>query len=208
MMIKNIGVLNFNYGNINSVLRSLRILDVNFKLVSSKDQLKDITHLIIPGVGSFKNFMAQLKKKKITAPIKNFIKKKPVLAICLGMQILFTKSEEFGSQKGLGILNGVVKKIDALNPGCITPNIGHLDVFGRPNKKLLKEISNKKYYFAHSYTCVLKKKYDHLYFDYSNKKYVAAIYYKNILATQFHPELSRKSGLFIYKSFLKFKNEK
>tara|TARA_B100000787_G_scaffold158598_1_gene136128 strand:- start:603 stop:1220 length:618 start_codon:yes stop_codon:yes gene_type:complete len=204
-MTKNVGVLNFNYGNINSVLRTLRVLDVSFKLVSSKNDLKNITHLIIPGVGSFKNFMEQLKKKKMIIPIKDFIKKKPVLAICLGMQILFTRSEEFGIQKGLNILNGVVKKIDAVNPNCITPNIGHLKVFGQSSKQLLKEISNKKYYFAHSYACVLNKSYDHLTFNYSKKKYIGAILHKNIIATQFHPELSRKNGLIIYKSFLNFK---
>jgi len=201
-MTKIVGILNLNYGNINSILRTLKNLHIKFKLVSSKEDLKNVSHLIIPGVGSFKNCMEQLKKNKMIAPIKDFIRKNPVLAICLGMQILFTRSEEFGDQKGLNILSGVVKKIDKLNPNCITPNIGHLKVFGKTNKEIFKKAANKEYYFAHSYACVLKKNYDHLNFYYSNKEYIGLIHYKNIIATQFHPELSRKNGLDIYKFFL------
>ncbi len=203
-MKKNVGILNFNYGNIKSVERSLSTFPISFQLVSAKKDLKDITHLIIPGVGSFKHVMSQIKEKSMTKPIKDFILHKPVLAICLGMQILFTKSEEFGNQKGLDIFKGSVKKINVNNPNCLVPNIGHLNVIGKSKNKILNKLSNKKYYFAHSYSCFPKKKYDHLSFDYSKKKYIGLIQHKKILATQFHPELSRKNGLDIYKWFLNF----
>ena len=203
-MKKTVGILNFNYGNIKSIERSLSNISIDFKFISTKEDLKNISHLIIPGVGSFKHFMSQLRKKNMINPIKRFISQKPVLAICLGMQILFTKSEEFGTIKGLNILKGTVKKIDKINPNCIVPNIGYLKVRGKTKNKILEKISNKYYYFAHSYACFLKKKYNHLFFDFSKKKYIGLIYHKKILATQFHPELSKKNGLNIYKYFLNF----
>ena len=133
--------------------------------------------------------------------LKFTIKNKPVLAICLGMQILFDESNENGKTKGLGVLKGKVLKLDELNKKIKCPNFGFYKLQINTKFNFLK---NKKFYFANSYYCKIKQNNltQVLYLDDELLKIPGFLKHKNILATQFHPELSRTDGIKIYKKFL------
>ena len=196
-----VGILNLNYGNIHNVKKILKILRVDFKSISKPKDFIDISHLIIPGVGSYKQCMKKIISHKIINVLKDTVKKKPVLAICLGMQILFEESSENGKTKGLGILKGKVVKLNELNSNIKCPNFGFYKL---QIKKKFNFLKNKKFYFANSYYCKIKKNNSSqvLYLDDSLIKIPGFLKHKNILATQFHPELSRIDGIKIYKRFL------
>lgn len=199
-----VGILNLNYGNIYNIQKILDKKNINFILISDSKDFSNISHLIIPGVGSFKQCMKKIISDKILDPLISTIKKKPTLAICLGMQILFEESYENGKTKGLGIFKGAVYKLSEINKSIRCPNFGFYKLKTNSKFKFLK---NKKYYFANSYFCKIKKNKftDILYLDNSMMKIPSLLKYKNIIATQFHPELSREDGIKIYERFLKNK---
>jgi len=197
-----IGILNLNYGNIYNIKKILEKKNVNFKLISNSKDFNNISHLIIPGVGSFNQCMKKIISDEILDPLISTIKKKPTLAICLGMQILFEESYENEKTKGLGIFKGKVYKLNEINKDIRCPNFGFYKLKVNSKFKFLK---NKEFYFANSYYCKIKsnKLTDILYLDNNIIKIPSLLKHKNILATQFHPELSREDGITIYERFLK-----
>jgi glutamine amidotransferase len=194
-----------NSGNIgslkNSLLKNFSNLD-SYSISVSNNPTKILKGdaLILPGVGNASNIMKDLKKKKLDIAIKSFCKsKKPVLAICAGLQVMFEHSSE-GNVECLKILRGKVLKIKG-NNFCKTPSYGW-----HPNTKKypkdLKWLSNNEYfYFIHSYY-IKTKFYIKLSYIYCNTKIPSLIMHKNITGTQFHPELSGESGNKIIKYFL------
>lgn len=194
-----------NSGNIgslkNSILKNFSNLD-SYSISVSNNPTKILKGdaLILPGVGNASNIMKDLKKKKLDIAIKSFCKsKKPVLAICAGLQVMFEHSSE-GNVGCLGILKGKVLKIKG-NNFCKTPSYGwHLNSKKYP--KELKWLSSKEYfYFIHSYF-IKTKFYIKLFYIYCNTKIPSLIMHKNIIGTQFHPELSGDSGDKIIQYFL------
>jgi imidazole glycerol-phosphate synthase subunit HisH len=202
-MIKTIGVINSGVGNIHSVNRALATFDIKIQNVTNPDELFSCDKIIIPGVGamhSAMNFMviSGLKQALIEFAGEN----RAVLGICLGMQMLFTKSVEFGYCDTLNLINGDVRKINSKT--AVIPHTGwnKISVFGK-NDSLFSDISGDDFfYFSHSLHCVVDDDCDVNYIDYSGKKIVATVSKNNIFGTQFHPELSAKSGLKIYEKFI------
>jgi len=194
-----------NSGNIgslkNSLFKNFSNLD-SYSISVSNNPTKILKGdaLILPGVGNASNIMKDLKKKKLDIAIKSFCNfKKPVLAICAGLQVMFEHSSE-GDVRCLEILKGKVLKIKG-NNFCKTPSYGW-----HPNSKKyskdLKWLSCKEYfYFIHSYY-IKTKFYIKLFYIYCNTKIPSLIMHKNIIGTQFHPELSGESGDKIIKYFL------
>ncbi len=204
-----IGLLDTGTSNIKSVYYAL--IESNAEVVEIKnisDTNRNLHALIFPGIGNFSYVMQKLKEKKLD----KFILEKidlglPSFFICVGMQILFSKSFEFGIHLGLNYFEGQVKKISKdMNKRSIrkVPLIGWNKLSKSKECHLLKNVSDKDFfYFTHSYYVEPKKKEIisglSKYYDF---EYCSSISYKNVYATQFHPEKSGTSGLKIYKNFI------
>ena len=157
-------------------------------------------------MGSFDSVMLSLKKKKFNEDkLKEILKTKKILAICIGLQILFYRSEE-GKYKGLNIFENKIKIKNLKNIGCKgpVPHVGFNKVFLK-NKKNNDVIDNNDFYFTHSYALEINKitnKFDQIGLSkYQNIKFVSFFEHKNITATQFHPEKSGLTGLNLLKNF-------
>ena len=203
-------VVDYGMGNLRSVSKALEKVGAKVKISSSPKDILRADKLIVPGVGAFKDAMAELRSRRLIEPIKKFVGTgKPFLGLCLGLQLIFSKSEEGGQIKGLGLIKGKVVKFRSKK--LKIPHMGwnRLKVRGRvPPKRdkcpLLKGIPEGTYvYFVHSYYAVpANNKYVAAWTDYG-VKFPSVICSKNIYATQFHPEKSQEPGLKILRNFVK-----
>lgn len=205
--MNNISILNYEVGNLMSLKRAFDYIGVRSRITSKKKDIMSSTHLILPGVGSFGNAIKILKSKKLDRIIYEYVKtNKPILGICLGMQLLFDKSDEFGKHDGLGIIEGEVKKISIRK--ISTPIIGwhkinfiknHIHTFSK------KGTNKQDFYFLHSYQCIpIDKRYILADYKLDKKNNVAAVIRKkNIYGCQFHPEKSSMQGINFLRDFCK-----
>ena len=193
--------------NIRSVAGVLNYLEYKTIITKDENRIMDSSALILPGVGSFPEGMNSLKKNNLDKIIKNFFKRgKPVLAICLGFQMLFSSSEEFGFTKGLNIINGKVKPLNSLKTQKTIPNLGWDIVKYKKNNTnyLFNHLESKpSLYFIHSFYVETKeKKIITSSINFDGKDIATSIQYKNLYGVQFHPEKSGKNGIVIIKNFL------
>jgi glutamine amidotransferase len=196
-----IGIVDYNMGNLASVKNAFDKIGANAEVVSDAEKLKDYDKLLFPGVGAFGDAMEHLKKTNLDEAIKEFIKSgKYVLGICLGMQLLFEKSEEFGNHLGLGIIEGEVVRFKKVKDHKI-PHMGWNKMFTKKNS-LFDEIYDPYLYFVHSYHVVCDEKYviGKTIYGY---EFVSAVNKENVFGFQPHPEKSHKEGLKILKNFIK-----
>jgi len=206
--MKKIGIIDYDVGNFFSLENALKYLKINYVITDDVRVLEECSHIILPGVGAFLPAIKSLKKKKLDKFIKKIVlEKKPLMGICLGMQLLFEKSNEFGNHKGLNLIKGRVKKIELRK--IKIPVIGWYKI--NMKKKFFSKKLNIKYvYLIHSYECIPADK-NHIMATYTlqkEKKIVCAVKKDNIFAVQFHPEKSDFDGIKILKSFYNYKNEK
>ena len=147
-----IGIINTGSQNIGSIINCLNYIKIKFKLINNINELKKVKMIILPGVGSFDFVIKNLKKKKLYGPKFIYeISKKRVLAICVGLQILFKKSDE-GKLLGLNIFKNVpIKKLDKIGSKGPLPHVGFNSVKLRKGDSKLKSILNNDYYFVHSF---------------------------------------------------------
>ena len=191
-------------GNIHSVTKALESLDEEIILIKNNHQTKDCKALILPGVGSFDPAINNLNKTELIIDIKNWIKSgKSFLGICLGLQLLFESSDE-GTINGLGIVKGQIRKIPQLSDQRI-PHVGWCELLPTRKNSLLKEDElNNWVYFVHSYHAVpLKTNLITANVSYSSEKLTAMIEQDNLLACQFHPEKSGKTGEKLLRRWVK-----
>lgn len=189
-------IVDYEAGNLRSVANMLTFLEVPFEITSDKDKIIKAERIIFPGQGHFGQAMNNLEKKGLVGAIRQACDKGiPFLGICIGLQILFEKSEEAQGVSGLGILEGEVKRFKV---GKI-PQIGWNKVIPTENNSFIKE---DYFYYVNSYY-VQPKSTDIIsaYTDY-NGKFCAAVEKKNIAAVQFHPEKSSNAGLNFFKNWL------
>lgn len=206
-----VAIIDYKLGNLYSVKSACEHVGISTTITDNKEKILNSKAAILPGVGAFKEGMNFLQKSKLDVTIKEFIDtKKPFLGICLGMHLLFERSEEFGNYSGLGIVKGKIVKFNFKNSfknKQPVPQIGWNKIYST-NKPWANTIlglnnNNDYMYFVHSYyaipddDCVLSKT------NYGGIEFCSAIQYENIFATQFHPEKSGKDGLNIYKNFKK-----
>lgn len=206
-----ISIINLGIGNLFSLVNAFQEVGASACLASNLAEISSSNKIVLPGVGAYGAAMGML----LESGIADLIKKKigdgvPVLGICLGMQLLFDNSEEFGIHQGLGIIRGRVAPLKINNEDLKVlkiPHMGwsdlHLKNTLSQKNILLNEISKKDtFYFAHSYHVILKDPSHCLAtVDYGNNQLVAAVNDKNIYGCQFHPEKSGLSGLKILKNF-------
>ena len=195
-----IGILDYGVGNLHSVNNVLKFLKVDSKIITEKNEIENLDSLIIPGVGSFKSAMENLEKKDFINPIKSFASSnKPILGICLGMQLLASTGFEPEETKGLGLIPGEVKLMKTNNR---LPHIGWNSIGIQNDNSLLKGVKKKSdFYFVHSYHFDVKNPdFIALKTDY-DFEFVSGVKKDNIYGFQFHPEKSQKQGLKILKNF-------
>ena len=200
-----IGIINFGYGNIQSITNALNESEINNTVISQSNEVKKFKKLILPGVGSFKTCFEKLVEYGWKSEILEHVdKNKHLLGICLGMQLMFEWGEEDGGSEGLGIFKGKVKKIEIENSEKL-PHVGWNNIELQKDSDLFKGINNNvDYYFIHTFECLLETQSEIIATtEYGNrKKIIAAISNKkNVFGTQFHPEKSPPNGLKILKNF-------
>ena len=199
-----IGIIDYDAGNLKSVQKALEYLGYESVITRDKEQLLTADHVILPGVGSFGDAMGKLNEYQLVDTIHEIVDKRtPFLGICLGLQLLFERSDESDGVAGLGILEGEILRIpDA--PGLKIPHIGWNSLHLQNDGRLFDGIKEQDYvYFVHSY--YLKAKDENIVkatTEYSTCIH-ASVEKDNVFACQFHPEKSSEVGLKILKNFPK-----
>jgi len=201
-------IVDFNLGNLHSVKKACEVCNISARISSQKKDIEKADALLLPGVGAFGETMSNLKQLGLVKPIKDFVDSgRPLFGICIGLQLLFSESSEFGFTKGLNLINGKVEKISFENQEIYKnfriPFIGWNKIEFKNKSSLFDHIKNGDYfYFIHSYCARLDISSDLIaYSTYGDQQVTAAIERNNIFATQFHPEKSGKNGLQIYKNW-------
>ena len=194
-----VAVIDYGAGNLFSVKNALDFLGYENKITNSADELKAADKLILPGVGAFPDAMRMLAESGLVGVIKEQAQKKPLLGICLGMQMLFEKGYEFGETDGLGLIKGSVK---LMTPKDLpVPHIGWNALEFNEPCPLLRNAKNGGYvYFVHSYAARCPSENVAAYCDYGGKV-PALVQNGNVFGAQFHPEKSGEVGLNILRSF-------
>jgi len=203
-----IAVIDYDMGNLHSACKGLEKAGAKPKITDSPLEIKQADAIVLPGVGSFDPAVRHLRSRNLETPIKEAIASgKPFLGICLGLQILFDRSEE-GKEPGLGIIPGVVRRFRS-EPGLRIPHMGWNQLqFSQPNLPLWQQLPADPYvYFVHSYYVdpidpqVSAAKVIH-----GSQTVTAAIATNNITAVQFHPEKSSANGLQMLSNFVSLVN--
>lgn len=199
-----ISVIDYGAGNLQSVVKALKFIDCDCLITDKKEEILNSDGAILPGVGSFADAMDCMNRSGASEAVVEFVKTgKPILGICLGLQLFFDSSEESPEAKGLGLLKGTISKIPNLNGALKIPHMGWNSLDIQKHDALYKNIEGSPYvYFVHSYFL----KADDEAIVSARTQYGTAIdasvQYQNIYAAQFHPEKSGKVGLQILKNFI------
>ena len=202
-----IGIIDYGVGNIFSIKRSLDHIGASAELITTPEMMRESERIILPGVGAFMDAKLKLRESGMEEALMEEVKMgKPLLGICLGMQLLFDKSVEYGEHNGLGLISGYVEDMNKLvsDPGLKIPQMGwnSLEFPGDEKSKLFKYIEEGSFvYFVHSYSAVNCEESVIATSDYSYPV-TAAVEKDNIYGVQFHPEKSGDVGLNILKGFL------
>lgn len=200
-----VALIDYGAGNLRSVANALRALGVEPAVVANADELDDATHLLLPGVGSFGDCMAQLEGRGLAIAIREWVSAgRPYLGICLGYQILFDASDESPGVSGLGLFRGRVKRF-AESPGLKIPHMGwNSAIPARADLKYWSGLGEAPYfYFVHSYfpvpedgSVIASRT------GYGADEFASSIESGAVLACQFHPEKSQDAGLRLIGNFL------
>lgn len=196
-----IHILDTSASNSKSLYNALDHLNIKFEITKNIKELKNSTHIILPGVGSYKNLINNLEKNYNIRELKKLIQKNNVifLGICVGMQILSTVGYEIDKTKGLDIIKGDVKKIDTKFK---LPHVGWNSVFFDKENSLLKNIdTGTDFYFTHSYEFISGFSQNIIGTTFYEKKITSIIQNKNIYGVQFHPERSHYTGIKLLYNF-------
>lgn len=192
-----IGIIDYGAGNMMSISKALDYLRVPWQFITKPGMCEACEKLILPGVGAFPAAMRALDESGLTGEIKEQAENKPLLGVCLGMQMLFEQSSEFGRCAGLGLIPGTVEKIIA--GGLRIPHMGWNELKVLHETPLLTK-SGGYMYFVHSYRAVCDDQYIAAYTEYG-KKIPALVYKGNVYGAQFHPEKSSAGGMALLKAF-------
>ena len=196
-----VGVLDYDMGNLRSVTKALEHVGANPRVIESPDRVGDVDRLVVPGVGAFGACMAALGERGLDHLIRDWADAgRPLLGVCLGMQVLFEWSEE-GDVEGLGILSGKVRRLPG---GVKVPHMGWNEVAWQRDHDLVRRVPDgTRLYFVHSYVCDAEAE-EVVGVTEHGAPFAAAVARGSIFATQFHPEKSGRPGLEIYRAFVEW----
>ena len=193
--------------NIHAINNILKKANISFNVGASLSDFKMASHIILPGVGGYEEFMSKLNDAHLLENLRNFHESFPdkfLLGICIGMQVLGNNSEEGGGD-GLGLISGVVKKIEH-EENIKIPHMGWNSLKFDAQHSLFHDISDGDHvYFVHSYHLVPQNKEHRISYTSYSQDITAAIIKDNIVGTQFHPEKSQTTGLTFIRNFLSWK---
>ena len=203
-----IAVIDYGVGNLFSLLSSLNYVGLDTKLTNNIEEIKNAKGIILPGVGAFRDAIGNLEKYRLKEILINEAKNgKPFLGICLGMQMLFEKSYEYGEYEGLGLINGTVEEIKKYIPENSDLKIPHMGWNslaingGFKDDKILKDVNDNEYvYYVHSYFAKTDMKNIVTYSEYGTK-IPGIVKNENVYGMQFHPEKSGDTGLKLLKNW-------
>ncbi len=202
-------VIDYGMGNLKSVSKALESVGAKVKVSNTPKDIVSAEAIVLPGVGAFCRGMENLEQLGLLPAILQSIKdNKPFLGICLGLQLLFTESEEHGISNGLNIIKGKVKKFDysapTLRRGEIKiPHMGWNQIKVKGKKDILRDIPDNSYfYFDHSYYVEPEDKNTIIATTQYGEEFVSAVNQGNVWGVQFHPEKSSDLGLKILKNFV------
>lgn len=204
-----IAILDYDAGNIKSVEKAMEFLGQEAKITRDRDEILSSERVILPGVGSFGDAMAKIKKYGLDQVIYDVVEQKtPFLGICLGLQLLYETSDESPNVTGLGLLKGSINRIpDA--PGLKIPHMGWNSLDVKPGATLFKGIEANPYvYFVHSYYLSAQNEEEVAATTHYSTLIHASVEKDNIFACQFHPEKSSDVGLKILENFIQVPSPK
>jgi glutamine amidotransferase len=199
-------IIDYNLGNPKSIKNMLGYLGVEALITSDPLEINSANRLILPGVGNFKHGVEQLNRLGLVEVLKREVldNKKPILGICLGMQLL-TKHSEEGDSCGLGFVDAKTIKFDLQDPKLKVPHMGWNTVTFKKKSELIDSISSQpRYYFVHSYYVNCLNQQDILCSTIHGHEFVSGFQKNNIIGLQFHPEKSHKFGMELLANFCKF----
>ena len=203
-MTNRAGIIDYTMGNLRSVQKAIESVGAEADIVSDPEDLKNYSHIILPGVGAFRDAISELRKSGMAEAFIDMVKSgRPCLGVCLGLQLLFEKSFEEGEHTGLGLLKGDVVRFEP-QEGLKIPHMGwnHL-IIQRPDPLLAGIGESPCVYFVHSYHAQAADPHDVLATSDHGSPFVAAVGRGNLRACQFHPEKSQAVGLKIYDNFMR-----
>lgn len=197
-------IIDYGMGNLRSVEKAVEAVGGKPEISGSPEKILEADRLILPGVGAFGDAMENLRRDKLDAAIHEAVKRgKPLLGLCLGLQLLFTESEEFGKHEGLNLIPGNVLKFS--QPGLRVPHIGWNQVEKIKVDPLLKDIAEGSYfYFVHSYYVQPEKPEDILCWTEYGAPFCSIAGHDRVWGAQFHPEKSQETGKQLLRNFLAF----
>ena len=199
-----IGIIDYKMGNIGSIQNMFKRISVKSVISSKIEILNNCDKLILPGVGSFDQGMKNLKNHNFIRFLNDYVikDKKPILGICLGMQLFADNSEE-GDLSGLGWIKGNVKKFNLRKDGLKVPHMGWNNIECKNSKLFLNLPSEKRFYFVHSFFFECKNKENIISTTDYGINFASSINKQNIWGTQFHPEKSHICGMNLLKNYAK-----
>ena len=197
-------IIDYGMGNLRNVQKGFEKIGFEARLTRNKNEIGRASAIVLPGVGAFKDCVENLEKYGLVEPLLRSIEKgKPYLGICLGLQILFSESEEFGSHKGLDLIQGKVVRF-VPDPEHKVPHMGWNTIEKEKEGPMLQGIeSGDFFYFVHSYYVIPEEARWISTLTTYGSPFVSSIWKENLFATQFHPEKSQQKGLRILENFVK-----
>ncbi len=206
-----IAIIDYGMGNLRSVQKGFEAVGAEAIVTSDSQKILSAKSIVLPGVGAFKACMDNLEQFGLIDTVKKSVQSgKPFLGICLGLQLLFSQAEEFGSVSGLDILKGKVVGFKDAQPQSDSgdplkiPHMGWNNVEVKPSHPLFDSVPNRSYfYFVHSYYVVPEDKATIATTTNYGIEFVSGIHHENIHAFQFHPEKSQQLGLTVLRNFSK-----
>lgn len=197
-----IAIIDYGMGNLRSVSKAFEAVGHQAVVTREPRVIGNASHVVLPGVGAFGDCMANVERYGLAEPIRSAIQSgKPFLGICLGLQLLFTESEEFGIHKGLGIIPGRVRRFE-IDPKLKIPHMGWNQVNIQRPCPLFEGIAEGEYwYFVHSYFVDPVDRQIAATTTTYGIPFISSIWWNNVVACQFHPEKSQAVGLRLIKNF-------
>lgn len=194
-----IAIVDYGMGNLRSVQKAFEYLGYDAAITDQSKALENASHIVLPGVGAFRDAIAALKAKDLDGMIKKEVAEgKPFLGICLGMQMLFDRSSEDGEYEGLGLIGGEVVRFDT---DLKIPHIGWNTLYYNKRTALFDGIDDNFFYFVHSYHAAKVAKENVETTCVYGYEFVASVNRDNVWGVQFHPEKSGDTGLKVLKNF-------
>ena len=195
-----VAIIDYGVGNLRSVEKAFAAVGVDAVITSDKQALKEAERLVLPGVGAFATCMSEFERHDLMDLVLARVEQgTPLLGVCVGMQMLFEESSEFGKTKGLGLLKGFV---DRFNETLVVPHVGWNQVVKRSEHSLLANVPTESFfYFVHSYYCEPADESAVVGETDYGVRFCSIVAKGNVCGVQFHPEKSQNAGLQLLRNF-------